>query len=123
MKTIIKLFVILIFINLTSCEKTTPLKVIEVNRTTDQLNVPQDFQWRTTNNTIVVLNGYAKDSPVRICDSNGKLLDFAMLYKDIPYTTVITTPTTEKIIIFEYLGQRVIMPIFKHNDTIIYTFN
>ncbi len=122
MKKII--FIIAIsLIGFTACQKEfepiEPEENINSTKTITEANIDDNFNWKTSKEVSVTLEGQLTDV-IKIKSSKGKNYLKAMLFSDSPYNTKITVPTYEEEVTLVYAGSTVTVPIV--NKQINYNF-
>ncbi len=92
---------------LASCkkeEKVAPTP--QTPATMDQLQVPSDFQWRTTGEYMLTLSGPVT-SLVEAVSESGVVYQRAYIIKGKPLVMKLSLPSYEKVVYIRYLGQNV----------------
>lgn len=131
MKKLLVIGVYALLIALTSCKKDLisqlePAKVEPIAAVNgkvekmDDLKVPADFDWKTTQEFTLKLTGYA-NSMVEVTTLKGAPVEKFMVKTNEVYTTTITLPTNEKLVTLHYMGQEITLDLNK--PVIEYVFN
>jgi hypothetical protein len=119
MKKAILISVVLLGIIFTSCQKDFDEQPIQAPTTMDDLQVPSNFDWKTTKDINFNLKG-DYNSIVEVLASNGKVYHKAFLTQNHTYGVKLTLPSYEKQITLRYKGQEV--PIELDGSTVNHTF-
>lgn len=100
-------------------QSNVPVQTSNASKTSD-LKVKENFDWKTTQETKLTLTGYA-NARVQILTVKGDVIETSNLETNMPYTTLISLPKTEKKIILSYMGQEIFVDLNQSN--IQYAFN
>lgn len=104
-----------------SCRKEFDVKEPEVvtTKTMDDLNIDDSFEWKTTKDVSITLNG-ATRSAVFINSTQGDNYHKGILFSDAEYTTKITVPAYVDKVKLVYDGGQYEVPIV--NNKIEFNF-
>ncbi len=119
MKKIALIFLMAGFFGLVSCKKDTTEPTPTTPTTTDQLVVPDNFDWKTTQDVQFSLKGFA-NSMVEVTSETGVVYLKLGLNKDQVVTTKIALPTYETNLVLKYLGQQI--PVDITGGAVSHTF-
>ncbi len=124
MKNLIYLTLLILLVS-TSCKKdlydkyNANPKVKKTVNSTGEMVVDKDFDWKTSRDVSINLTGTAS-SPVLITTLDGKIIEKSMLTDNQTYHTVISIPSTEKSVIFHYMGKLITVEV--KQSTLSYNF-
>jgi len=122
MKKLILVFAVLTLM-FSACRK--EFKEIETepevaSKTMDDLNIGDNFDWKTTKDVSVLLNGTNRGAVI-INSTQGFTYHKGILFSGKEYSTKITIPTYVKKVELVYDGEKYEVPI--ENNKVEYTFN
>lgn len=123
MKKLIGILVILTFA-ITACEKkwdkVEPQTAEDTIKTIEDLNVEDGFDWKTTQDIMVEVEGSA-DKVLQLKSLQGDTYLKAMMNADNKYSTKLTLPSYTKEVTLAFNGKIETVPIV--NNKISFTFN
>lgn len=78
---------------------------VDLNNSTQQLSVPQDFDWKTsTDHTITIKSASA--GMLDVTNSDGKVYQQAYIHADKAFEMKLTVPTWEKSLQVKFRGKK-----------------
>lgn len=119
MKKLILISFVLLGIVFTSCRKDFEEQPIQAPTSMEDLQVPSNFDWKTTKDVNFNLKG-EYNSLVEVLASNGKVYHKAFLTQNQNYGVKLTIPSYEKQVTLRYKGQEV--PVELDGSTVNHTF-
>ncbi len=108
MKKII--FILILFVSLASCKKDIPGPEDKLPSTMEELQVPSNFNWKTSKDIELTVTGKA-DGIVSVTSTGGNIYQKAYLNANQAYTMRLTLPSYEKSIRIQFMGQQVTLEL------------
>jgi len=118
MKKLILFFGTLLVIT-ASCKKDELVQPAQEPVTMENIQVPANFEWRTTADYMLNLTGPV-NSLVELVSDKGVVFQRAYILKDQTLKMKLTLPSYEKVVYLQYLGQKVEMKLT--SGTLSYQF-
>lgn len=106
MKKIALLLLLIVPLLFVSCKKDSNPPVNPLPDSTEELKVPQDFKWKTTNDVQLTVKGNA-NGMVQILSSQGKVYWKVFVTANQTSTINLSIPTYETSLQLKYQGQTV----------------